>query len=288
MNFEEYRGIDALNQSALKLILKSPLHYWQEYVNPDRTEKETPSLKIGKALHSAILEQQVIHDAPPKVDRRTKAGKETYARWQAQLPPNTIILTKDEKDRVDGMIKSLNDHPLAYSYLYPPAEWQQRKPELTLTWEHEYNDIPCKARLDQLNIDQKITGNAIIVDLKTTTDASAHGFAKAVANYSYHVQVAFYMQAVKANFPKMQHVGFVFIAVESQPPFTVGVYELHAHACLQGERDIRQALFIYEQVQANTMFDEVYYPHYNHDECVSIGLPKWAQDQYYGDKEQPF
>jgi exodeoxyribonuclease VIII len=70
-----------------------------------------------------------------------------------------------------------------------------------------------------------MTSNGVVVDLKTTTDASPKGFAKAVWKFRYHVQDAFYTDGIEAS-TGCRPTDFVFIAVEKTAPFGVGVYRL--------------------------------------------------------------
>ncbi|MBK7542908.1 MAG: PD-(D/E)XK nuclease-like domain-containing protein [Candidatus Competibacteraceae bacterium] len=67
-------------------------------------------------------------------------------------------------------------------------------------------------------------GEIAAVDIKTTKDASPAGFAKAVANYRYHVQQAHYLAGCAAlGLPASD---FVFVAVEKAEPYPVACYQL--------------------------------------------------------------
>jgi len=63
----------------------------------------------------------------------------------------------------------------------------------------------------------------IIVDVKTTDDASPAGFGKSAANYRYPLQVAWYHDVLDAAF--VEHPAhWVFLAVEKEPPYAIGLY----------------------------------------------------------------
>ncbi len=54
---DEYHSIRALSASGMKDLAISPLRYWHRKLNPNREPEEpTPALKLGSALHTALLE----------------------------------------------------------------------------------------------------------------------------------------------------------------------------------------------------------------------------------------
>jgi exodeoxyribonuclease VIII len=80
-----------------------------------------------------------------------------------------------------------------------------------------------------------------LVDLKTTTDASPAGFARAVERYRYHVQAAYALDGwPQAGGGTVER--FVFIAVEKTPPYAVGLYDLSPALLRQGRWLYQQAL----------------------------------------------
>jgi hypothetical protein len=102
-----------------------------------------------------------------------------------------------------------------------------------------------------------------IVDLKTCTDASPNGFARACATFSYHVQAAHYLNVTFAE-------RFVFIAVEKTYPYCVGVYELDATAMAAGAEQCRIGLQTISNCRAINEW-----PGYT-TTCDTISMPYWA------------
>ena len=82
-------------------------------------------------------------------------------------------------------------------------------------------DIVCKGRCDLITMD-----NTVIVDLKTTEDASAEGFAKSFMSYGYWMQAAHYISICRASGIPIEK--FLFIAAEKNPPYCTAIYELDA------------------------------------------------------------
>ena len=88
--------------------------------------------------------------------------------------------------------------------------------------------VLCKTRNDWLP-----DGHRMIVDLKTTRDASWEAVSKVFARYGYHVQAALYRrvyQLVTGN-----AAAFIHVVVESTPPHEVAFLELDPEALQAGE-----------------------------------------------------
>ena len=65
------------------------------------------------------------------------------------------------------------------------------------------------------------------MDLKTTTDASPAGFARAVERYRYHVQAAYALDGWPQAGGGLADQ-FIFVVVEKAPPYAMGLYDLSA------------------------------------------------------------
>jgi AraC-like DNA-binding protein len=83
----------------------------------------------------------------------------------------------------------------------------------------EIEGTPCKVRPDLYNSE-----NGMVLDLKTTLDASEKGFAKSVRQFGYTFQAAFYMTALRAMGERPKQ--FVFLVVEKTAPFATACYAL--------------------------------------------------------------
>jgi exodeoxyribonuclease VIII len=91
----------------------------------------------------------------------------------------------DDWFRAKACIDAVNAHPAA-SQLLAGAER-----ELSLFWTDARYHVPCKARYDARN-------HGLVMDLKTTQDASPEGFARQAANLLYHCQAAHYFSGEHA------------------------------------------------------------------------------------------
>lgn len=255
---DAYHSGPGVSNSGLKLIgQKTPYHFWSRYLDPDRREqKSTGAQMIGTALHAAALE-------PDRFDEEYVVGEfearnaKGYKAWAAEQTRH-ILLRKD-MDNVIGMRKSLWSHPVAATLLEDAYEF-----EYSAYARDPITDVLCRIRMDML------THSGWIVDLKKCQDASPAGAAKAVANYGYYHQAAFY-QDVHHWLTGERPRGFVFIFVEELPPHAVGVYIVDPADEQRGRREYRRNLEIYHQCLTTDTW-----PGYSQRAEV-IELPHWSR-----------
>lgn len=250
MNNAEYHADPAISASHLHAISKSPAHYYARYLAPKRPPSiQTAAMQFGSLVHTAVLEPDELSKrygvCPP---RNTKVGKEAAAQMKAD---GIEAITQTDWDTAAAISEAVYDHPVASDLLSKGA------PEQSFWWDDKQTGLRCKCRPDWLRPD------GIVVDLKTTQDASPKGFAKSVANFRYHVQAAHYLNGLEAE-------KFIFIAVEKFYPFAVAVYELDASALIEGDslafRDLRR-------IATCRKLDE--WPSYS-QEITTLSLPMWA------------
>ena len=138
--------------------------------------------------------------------------------------------------------------------------------EVSFFWKDKETDVKCKARLDKIIPDYK--GKSVIVDVKTTTDASPAAFEKAMVNYGYHRQAAWYSHAV-ANNDRKSPALYIIIACEKTPPYDSACYLISRKVLKTGWDECRQAVNIYKScINSET------WPGYP-DGLVELSLPKW-------------
>lgn len=267
----QYRALQAVNYSGLKLFAECPLYYWERYLNPDREPETTsPALITGTALHAHVLEgPQVFHDRFIKeasFDKRTKAGKEAHKEWAANIG-NREALPADIWDCVDKMQTAIRKSPLASALVegqggYSEEVCQAVDPETGLM-------LKCKA--DRI---ATVAGKTYVVDVKTCSrrygGAGQTGFGKSVANFKYHWQAAFYTDLITASGDWGPVENFLFVVVEKEPPHAVAIYECDDQLMETGRRQYREALERFKECQEK---DE--WPGFD-KQISSLSLPRWA------------
>jgi hypothetical protein len=267
MTWEQYKGLQALNWSKLKLMARSPAHYhWaltQEY------PVDTEALMIGRAVHAAVLE-------PGQFERRHRVwsgGRRAGKAWEEfqALSTGFEILTLKQALAINMLANAVRMDPFA------PALISDGNAEVTIETKvsirrmvapeqgqavgMEMVQWPTKARLDYL-------GPRGIVDLKTCVDASPDGFGRAAWRLEYLGQAAWYVDAVERSTGTAPR--FHFIAVEKSAPYAVQVYEVDEDMLEVGRDQYRGLLHRLDECQSANRW-----PSYV-DGPSKLLLPRWA------------
>nr|WP_269450640.1 PD-(D/E)XK nuclease-like domain-containing protein [Photobacterium profundum] len=207
-----------MSKSCLDVVRRSPLHFKAHYIDRIIERKETAAFTEGSLFHSMVLEPHktaLEFVISPEINKRTKAGKEQLELFKETNKGKTVV-SQETWDKCAAMCDSVFSNPES-------AYWfSNGRPEVSVFWHDSETGLDLKCRHDWLRDDN------IIVDLKSTEDASEAGFARSVAKYRYFVQHAFYSESVKAN-------RFIFVAVEKTPPYAVSCYELDDLAIAAGK-----------------------------------------------------
>jgi len=244
---KEYFAADAISKSLLSRM-DCPAKLNQPF-------KETPSMFTGSMAHKAILEPNDFdkcYIVAPAINKRTKAGKEEWAEFEA-ANASKLVITSEQYDMAMAMQKAIKSHPMASKLLKDGVAEQSH------FWKDENTSELCKCRADYVRND------GVIVDLKTTVNASPSEFARTCAKFKYHWQDAWYSRGTKAT-------DFYFIVVETSAPHVVECYKLSPEAKQKGLHEIDEALNKYISCK---VFDE--FCGYNpSNEVTTIDLPAWA------------
>lgn len=244
------------SKSALDQLDKSPAHYRAWLAG--ECEQHSPALAFGSALHCRVLEpSRYARDyaiRPDFGDGRTKVAKEAKTAWDAATVGKSIVSSGDA-ETIARIAASIEAHPVASRLFHGGIA------ESTIAWMDADSGVDCKGRVDYYR-------GGVIIDLKTTLDASPAGFAKSIAGYRYHVQAAMYLQGMQACGEKPK--GFVFVAVEKSAPYAVGVYELRPEDIEKGDLAVARGLATMAQCLRSGMW-----PAYS-EHIELIQLPAWA------------
>lgn len=251
LSFAAYCAIPAVNASSLNGYNRSPMHARHAQLH----RHETAAMRLGSALHAALLEPERY--ATRYVQRQRFAGKgsrEANRQTVAAIAARGLVeLTEDERDACDAMRRAVLAHPIS-----GPLVRDALALELTAVWLDEETGAPCKLRADLVSecdpalLDTSLASAAytvdgvrvgyatVVVDIKTTDDASAREWQRSVLRYGYHRQAAWYLSGLAAL--GMPASAFVFVVVESVPPHGVAVYELSDELLQHGHDECRRAL----------------------------------------------
>ena len=251
----QYHAREELSNSGNNILIdESPMHFKYYKDNPP---KRTPAMITGEIVHLLVLEPDLFLEnavVMPDCDRRTTAGKNFYEQFMIENS-NKQILTSELYHQAFGMIGSIMEHPTARALL------QNNHNELSFFT--EIDGVKVRARPDILR------EGRIICDLKTTDDASFHGFQKTIARFHYARQAAFYSDVV-ASVTGERYDSFTFLACEKHPPYAVQVFTLDEASMDKGREEYRAGLAIYRKCLENNEW-----PGYSL-EAVPMNLPSFA------------
>lgn len=246
-----YHEGDGISRSDFVNVLRSPRYYKNRKENP---EPSTSAMQFGTAFHTAFLEpdkftEQVV--TGPSVGRATNKWKDFV-----ESNPDKIVLHPTEFEQLNNMLESIRGHSLAMSLL------QTKVRELSAyTY---FQSLLIKARTDALDEDR-----SMLVDLKTTQDASPQEFVRSAYKYKYHVQAAFYLDVFNAV-ADFKLDKFVFVCVEKNPPYDVQCYVCDPEMIKIGRETYRKALETLDYCHTNNEWRG--YP----EIIMNLTLPKWA------------
>ena len=257
----EYHGKKTHLSSTNIRTFKKNRKQFEYSLNHDLV-KQTKAMADGTAVHAFFLERAKFETdfviKPADMRLNTKAGKEFALEHQSK-----IIIDSELGNNLFEMEKSFMDSP---AKLIHDIKGQT---ELSYFWD-DLGTIKGKCRPDWISDD-----GSIVVDVKTTTDASPRGFQKSISTWGYYLQLGWYLRGLrKLGLPAKQ---FIFIAIEKTAPFCVGVYRADQEMINFAMKELDQLM---PEIQTAMVSNE--FPDYT-PEITSIGLPPWMTDK----KEQP-
>jgi hypothetical protein len=197
-----------------EIAAASPMHFWAKRLDPNRVREENTAFDVGTAIHTAILEPDLLPEkvaAVPECDRRTKEGKAVAAAFELEHA-GKVRLSHEDYQMVLAVRDAAYRHPVASGLLsrgHAEQSYFAHDPE---------TGALLKCRADYIYDDA-----SMIIDLKSAVDASPAGFGRAAANFRYDLQASWYPDVVElATGERPPH--FVWIALEKARPYAIGVY----------------------------------------------------------------
>ena len=250
---EKYHADGAISASMQKVMAShGPKAFYNSFLNPERPErKPTAAMLLGTLTHCAVLEPDELTKRFVAVSSRTtKKGKEEAKEAESK---GMTAVTESDMENAIKMRDAVFAEPYAKKLL------SEGIAEKSYWWDDKVSGLTCKCRPDWLNKD-------IIVDLKTSrSGANPVDFAKAVANFKYHLQAKHYLNGI----PSASR--FIFLVVQSEYPFDVGLWELDDDAIKEGQNLSRNAL---DKIAECRLLDD--WPSWCQSGVQSLSLPRWA------------
>lgn len=262
---EAYHASPAVSKSGLwEIYTKTPAHY------RFGEREETTAFDFGTACHSAILEPNTFEARTLRGPADRRGNKWTDAQAEATNTGKLLLTAGDYDD-----VLEVRDTIHADRWLNEIITGGQPLVEQSAFWDQQVGDdtVYCRCRPDLIRADL-----GLMLDLKTTADASSRSFAKAVADYGYHAQEAFYTKGWMAAGGCAINAT-VFLAIEKKKPFAYQVIELRPSAVAEGWAAMERALETYAACRR----DGVWRGYSVEGGVVEMDLPRWA----YKETEAP-
>ena len=261
LTMKEYNDAHGVRRSNMTALMTSAKFYKWRQSHP---MKGSDALTFGSAFHTAVLEPDKWEDeivVGPSVGKRTKKWTE-FKEYNS----DKIILHPDDMDVIQAMLKSFHGHRLSMSLL-------EGKPVEESAWS-VIDGQSVKARCDIADYER-----GMLIDVKTTQDASFNDFQRSTYKYKYDVQAAYYLDTFNsailgkdyATATKMPFTKFVFIAIEKNPPHDIQVYVGDPTLIDSGRRKYKDALELLTHSQETNEWNGY------EEQIINLTLPKWAQ-----------
>ena len=254
-----YHRWAAASQTVLKIMRdRSPAHARQYMLTPP---EPTPAMVLGAAIHAAILQPDLFREHYVRgleFDRRTKHGREAWEALAAEHP-SAIILKPEDYDRCIAIRDAVHSHPYARKLL-------RGQTEVSAVWRDPWFGVLCKGRFDCVP-----TGLGVIADVKSVNDASPRAMQRFIYAYGTYLQAAHYMIGARSLGVEADY--FVLIAVEKEPPYGIGIYNIRGDALMAGEEELAKLLRTWDECETAGQW-----PGYS-ELAIDITLPGWAFGQ---------
>lgn len=264
-----HADLSSLSSSGARALLaKTP----EEFDFERRTPRDpNPNFDFGHAAHKMVLGiGSRLQMLDPKVcglkaDGKPAASPTSTAMWKAAAAKareqGKLPIAKADMEKAQTMAGRVFRHPVAARLL------GAGQAEHSIYWHDDATGVRRRIRPDFLT---EGLARQICVDYKTATSANPAQFQRAVFDYGYHMQQAYYEDGLAEL--GLVDVGFLFVVQSKTAPYTVSVCQIDPDVVELGRRQNRAALELFARCTA-----EDRWPGY--DGIHSVGMAGWAVKQ---------
>lgn len=227
MSWDDYRKFDALSQSKLKLIGRTPWHYQ----HPDE-RADTPAMALGRVFHTLLLEPELFDQtyAVNDLHRSSRAYKDFAAEESREIIKTPVL------EMADAMRLAILRNSDAAEFLDVPSAQE-------VTAICEIQGRLCKARIDRL------PEIGALWDVKTFGgSARPAAFTRRCLDLKYYMQAWLYCEAVRQCTGEER--GWSWIVVEQSINPAVQVYRADPTLLEDGRAEFERLLSMLEECEA--------------------------------------
>lgn len=291
ISWEDYAARPGVRNSSLKWIAPPdhfPAHYRARFITGEIKDEETPAKRFGTLCHRLCLQpdtmRQAFHVEPAELTieearlKKLKSAKmigfpeggKAQVEWNSAFVEadqwraehaDRPILKRDEADTAMRCRDAVWAHPGARRIL---------RGALTEVSIFETEDgVARKARIDALPNGVR---SDKVADLKFVQSVGGDAIEKAIFEYRWFCQGAYYLDLLKLAGEKRDV--FTFIFVEKSPPYLVTVRTLSEEVESIGRRVYRSDL-----ARLKTCLETNVWPGDPMD-GQDVGIPSWAASKF--------
>jgi len=214
--------------SMTKTLSNGSTYDLEHYLNNEN--KETESLLVGSAFHCYMLEPDKFEERyvyAPKIDKRTKVGKEMYAQYLQSIGDRKPI--PEHYESIFSIIeKHLSENINSKKLLKECTDYEK-----LYFWKDLKTGLKCKGKVDGV-------GKDYIIDLKTTSKGvDVNSFKEFLKSWNLAHQAAFYSNGTQIK-------TFYFIMCQLKAPFNVAVYKISDTVMSIGQESVESTLNLYK------------------------------------------
>jgi exodeoxyribonuclease VIII len=245
----DYYEIDALSNSSLSVLKRSPQEFHERFVSGKQKGEETDAMRLGSAVHMLALEPEkfdeeyVVLEGPINAKTGNPYGRDTksFSEWleNAKIDESRKIIIREDFDSSIKIAQAFHGHEIIEGLMSVDG----KEFEKTLLLTYQYDDgtserVKCKP-------DCIIPAESIIIDLKTSNDPRPEEFMWSALRYGYYRQAAIYLDACEVYYGK--EFRFLFGVVNSKAPNECGVFELTPSDIQRGRDEYHELIEEYSR-----------------------------------------
>jgi hypothetical protein len=261
-----------LSYSSLKHFRKSPRHYIQYLTEPFVQSDE---MRLGSLVDCLILEPERFEERfylYVRPSLRSNAGKEEMEGLITQAN-GRMMIEQDTLDVAKICVARLLEVPESKIFFE-----NKRKVQHTLKWTDRETGLPLVGKPD---FDCVIDDTLFVCDLKTTRSADPEDFNRDIVKLDYILQCGMYLEGYHKRFYKFPE--FVFICVETSPPYNVSVNYADPKFKSMAQQELRGTLKAFKMCMDKQLFELGYeFRLMGLNSYFSIHLPGYYRPKFIG------
>lgn len=258
-----------IRSTDIRTFRKSPRHYQLKDTQP-----QTFSMNLGTAFHMKLSEPKKFQDTyipKPEFEKKSKTQPLTIKEQElAFLEANRgkeILSTKD-LDVLDLMHESAMSNPFIEGIFKKQMVIEEK---LIHPFTFDDKDVLIQGTPDIILPDENI-----IIDIKTSADASFDKFQQTIAKFEYFIQSAVYIMLAEKQYNK-SFTDFIWIVVENSWPYNVATYYMEKDLIDLGREIVNKTV-----PKMLTAIEKGIFHGYT-TRLTPIGLPHYSKYKYFNE-----